>query len=188
MSNVLRVLALMALAVPSWAQQPQEVVTEKSRPVEAWSLTLIERDHGPPESDAILTDLFIVPTKGQRRLLIQNLVGPFVPLIKARKIFSCELNDSMMTKGPLIIDLKGQKQELPSHPGYVRDCTTVGTGEEMLLHYNLAENGKFYNLVRVFDSSGRILVERKLDTEGSIDFEVSKRKYSVTVPAPQFPG
>ena len=170
------------------SQEPKVHVSEHSTVVSGWSAKLIERMHGPQESDAVLVDLFLQEAGGARRLLAKNLVGPFIPLVRSRRVFACESNAAMETKQPLLIDLRAAQHMVAKHPGYLRDCTRVGSDEEIMLHYNLTENAAPYNLVRIIGSDGRILIDRRLNTEGDVEFEVSGKRYRVHVPAPEFPG
>jgi hypothetical protein len=94
----------------------------------------------------------------------------------------------MRTKRPILIDLNGHKTLLAEHPGYLRSCSTVGSGEEILFHYNLAENAAPYNLVRIINAAGRVVVEKRLDVEGDVEFTVSGKQYRVRIPSPELPG
>lgn len=187
MRMIILAVGLAVVVGTAIADGPPEVTSENVRVIEAWTLKLIEVSHGPPESDAILIDLYV--ERGEkRRLLAKNLVGPFVPLQRAKKIFSCEANDAMNTVGPVLVDLKGKKTKLPRHPGFLRDCITVGTGEELLLQYSLMDGSALYNLVRVIDASGRTLIEKRLSAEGDVEFTVSGKSHQVRIPAPEVPG
>jgi hypothetical protein len=177
-----------AAATLCCALEAQEVVWEDTTYVEAWSLSLVEQMHGPAHSDAIRTDVFLVDGNGSRRLLVKDLIGPLVPLPNGKRIFSCEANSVMQTRGPLLVDLDGTTEALPQHPGYLRNCEAVGTGEQMLLHYNLIGSGGAYNLVRIFDSAGHMLLETRLESEGEIQFEVAGQVYRLAIPAPELPG
>src|SRR5690349_2456435 len=111
-------LLVGAVAFTCNAQEAPDVVTERTTAVPAWALTLVEIERCRPESDACDTELYVEGPKRKRRLLGSGLTGPFVPLLKAKNVFSCESNEVMGTKGPVLMGLNGKKALLPPHPGY----------------------------------------------------------------------
>jgi hypothetical protein len=170
------------------AQEVPDVRTEKTTSVPEWDLTLVEVAYCRPESDVCATEIHIEGRGTERKLLASGLTGPFLPLLKSEALFACENNSVMGTKGPALFGLTGTKTELPPHPGYLHDCIAVGTGEEVMLIYNLVESGKPYSLVRIISSDGKVLVERRFDSNGELSFVVSGKQYRARVPTPEWPG
>lgn len=81
-----------------------EVVNERREAVAAWSARLIQRNHGPEGTDAILLDVSIEDAGG-RRPLATNILGPLVVFERERKILSCESTGAMTGARPIVIDL-----------------------------------------------------------------------------------
>ncbi|QSX40563.1 hypothetical protein [Shewanella cyperi] len=177
---------ILAIASTVNAQEAADPVTERTSIISEWALTLLEIERCLPESDVCGIELYIQGPK-EKHQLGANLTGPFFPLLKAKKIFACENNDVMETKGPELIDLNGNQTLLQPHPGYLRDCSLVGTGEEVLMHYSLVDT-KPFNLIRIFSSNGEILLEKRMDSEGVVEFTLLGQSYQVLVPAPEWPG
>lgn len=188
MKSLVAAFAVLAASTHSVAQQPGDVVTERISYVDPWNVTLIEREYCKPDSDVCQVELLITDGEGKRRSLAKGLQGRFVPLKRARKIFSCEDNTILSVPKPLLIDLDGAKQELPDHPGHLQNCSAVGTGEEVLLVYVMLDAEGLYTLSRVLASTGKTLAEKRLRAAGSIEFTVEGKVHRAAVPAPQYPG
>jgi len=173
--------------VPSKAADA-EVVNEKVRNVPAWAARVIERRHGPPESDAILIDVFLVE-KGRRRLLAKDIVGPLVLFEGERKILSCESQGSaMIGYGPMVLGLDGQKIKGPKHPGYLRDCARIERSDLLLLHYNLVKDGKPYNFARILGTDGKVVHDKVLPGAGEFSIERNGKNYQIRLSEPEVPG
>jgi len=165
-----------------------EVVREESVNVPAWSAQVIQRHHGPPRSDAILIDVFLVEA-GNRRLLAKNIVGPIVLFEDKRRILSCESQGSAIVgRGPIVFDLAGRRTQLMNHPGYLRECERIERSNLLLLHYNLMADGKPYNLVRVLNAEGKVVLEKKFDEEAELTVSDAGKTYRIRIPAPELPG
>lgn len=165
-----------------------EFVSEEAVDVPAWSMQVIQRHHGPRESDAILIDVFLVE-KGKRRLLAKNIVGPIVLFEDRRRILSCESQGSgIVGQGPVVLDLTGRKIQIKKHPGYLRDCVRIERSNLLLLHYNLVADGTPYNLARVVNTEGKVVLEKKLAEEGDLSVSDEGKTYRIRIPAPDLPG
>jgi hypothetical protein len=185
--------AFWAFLVSACHQIPKEpnvaeVVKEESRSVAAWSGQLVQRQHGPPNSDAILLDLSIVDSTGSQRLLAKDLLGPVLVFEAERKIVSCESSGTMVGVRPIVIDLNGRQVVGPDHPGYLRQCKEVEDSNLAFLHYNLVRQNKPYNLVRMIDTDGRLVFEKEMSTIGEVEVRAAGRTYQVHVPEPEWPG
>jgi len=171
----------------AWAAEP-EFVREQAVNVPAWSMQVVQRHHGPMNSDAIVIDLFVVE-KGKRRRLAKNIVGPIVLFEEQRRIVSCESEGSAIVgQGPLALDLNGRRVQLMKHPGYLRTCARIERSALLLLHYNLVGNGAPYNLIRVVATDGRVVLDKKLQGEGEVSVSEGGRTYRIFIPAPELPG
>lgn len=179
-------LSILVISCACLAQEAPDVVTERATFIPAWSMTLVETEHCRPESDICSIKLHAEGKNKIRHLIASNLVGPFIPLPKAKRVFSCEDNALMETDGPELIGIDGSMIALPAHPGYLRDCNTVGTGEELLLIYSLLDQTP-YSLIRIIDSAGYLIVEKRMNSAGIIEFTVSNRRYQTHIPAPEHP-
>lgn len=165
-----------------------EVVREKGYDVPAWTARVIERHHGPSESDAILIDIILVENS-RGRLLAKDVVGPLVLFEDERKILSCESQGSTMVGyGPMILGLDGQKIRGPKHPGYLRDCTRIERSDLLLLHYNLVKEGKPYNFARIIDTDGKIVHDKVLPGAGEFGIERNGKHYKIRLSEPELPG
>jgi len=166
-----------------------EFVEEEMREVEAWSVKLVQRHHGPRDSDAILLDVSVLDKAGTRRLLAKDIVGPILLFEKERKVISCESQGSTMVgRGPILFDLNGRKENGPEHPGYLRECKQIEASNLVLLHYNLVREGKPYNLVRILDTDGKVVLEKELYRVGEVKVRRAEKMYRVQVPEPDWPG
>jgi hypothetical protein len=153
-----------------------------------WSAQVIQRHHGPRESDAILIDLFLVQ-EGNRRLLAKNIIGPVFVFEDERKLLSCESQGSAMVgRGPVTIGLDGRKTDGPKHPGYLRECARVERSDLLILHYNLVKDGKPYNLSRVLDTDGKIVQDNVFHGAGEFSVIRGGKTYRLRVPEPDLPG
>ena len=125
--------AMILLGHPSLEAAEPEVVREESVDVPAWSMQVIQRHHGPPNSDAILIDVFLAE-QGKRRLLAKNIIGPIVLFENKRRILSCESQgDVMAGRGPIVFDLSGQQTQVVQHQGYLRGCERIERSNLLLL-------------------------------------------------------
>ena len=180
--------AMILLGHPSLEAAEPEVVREESVDVPAWSMQVIQRHHGPPNSDAILIDVFLAE-QGKRRLLAKNIIGPIVLFENKRRILSCESQgDVMAGRGPIVFDLSGQQTQVAQHQGYLRGCARIERSNLLLLHYNLMADRKPYNLVRVLSAEGTVVFEKKLIEQSEITVSEGGRTYRVRIPAPELPG
>jgi len=184
----LRVVTLVAFALGTGASIAQDSLRERTTAIAAWSATLIEREHCSRGRAVCEMELLLQDTNGAPRSLARGLAGEFLVLERSQQIFSCEDNRTVETKGPVLISRRGSVTLIGNHPGFLRGCGVTGTGEEVLMVYSLVKNGRPYNLVRIWDSGGRMLVERRLDEAGDIEFSVSGRTYHTHVPTPEPPG
>ena len=161
---------------------------EESVDVPTWSARIVQRHHGPRDSDAILIDVFLVE-RGKRRLLAKNMVGPLVVFEDKRRILSCEAQGSAVVgDGPIVLTLDGAQAQIMEHPGYLRECARIEHSNMLLLQYNLVADGKPYNLVRVVSADGNVVLERKFDDEADLSVSEGTKTYRVRIPAPDFPG
>jgi hypothetical protein len=169
--------------------KPPETVDETSRVVPEWDSRLVYCAYGPEESDNIAIDVYVVKSGGAPVRLGQGLVGDFIPLVKAHVLFACEFNSVMDAKRPIILDLQGKQTLLPEHAGYLRTCTSVGSGEQVLLQYDqVRDPDELFATVRVFGSSGQLIVEKEFLDGGVLEFTDAGQTYSVAISAPEIPG
>lgn len=185
--------AVLAALLASCEEKPQEVgkreiMREEVTDVESWSTKVVQRLHGPPNSDAILVDVTLVDRAGNSRSLVKNIVGPLVFFEEERKIVSCESEGSMVGWGPIIFDLSGHRTNGPEHPGYLRQCDRIEDSSLLLLHYNLMKDGKPYNFARILSTQGKVVLEKELYTAGEFEVSLGEKKYRVRVPEPELPG
>jgi len=165
-----------------------EVAREESIDVGAWSVKVVQRSHGRPNSDAVLLDVIVVEN-GRTRVLAKNIIGPIVIFDGQRKIVSCESQGSVMVgRGPIVFALDGGKTDGPKHPGYLRHCARVDSSSLLLLHYNLVRDGKPLNFARVIDTEGAVVLERELQRAGEFTVLHRGKTYRLRVPEPDWPG
>jgi len=165
-----------------------EIVREESIDVAAWSAKVVQRSHGRPNSDAVLLDVIVVE-KEQTRVLAKNIIGPIVIFDGKRKIISCESQGSAMVgRGPIILALDGGKADGPKHPGYLRECARVERSSLLLLHYNLVRDGKPFNVARIINTEGAVVLERELHRAGEFSVLHEGKTYRVRIPEPDWPG
>ena len=163
-------------------------MNESTRRVPEWDSSLVFCVYGPEDSDAISVDVYIVNATGAQTRIAQDLVGDFIPLPKARVIFACEYNAIMQSARPMLLDLQGKKTLLPEHPGYLRTCESVGSGEQVLVQYDqVEESNHLFSTVRIYSSSGQLLVEKKIVEAGVVEFSDAGKAYSVPVNKPELP-
>ena len=165
-----------------------EFVQKESTHVSAWSSTIIQRYHGPQDSDAIYLDLSLVEKNGARRVLATNIIGPIVLFEEEKKILSCEDNGIVTGIKPIIFDLNGRKKEGPQHPGHLRECERIERSSLLLLHYNLVKDGKPYNFIRILDTDGKVVLEKESHSAEEIVVSYEGKMYRVRVPQPDWPG
>jgi hypothetical protein len=164
------------------------ITKDRTVAVKSWNAALIERERCVPESDACYMELLLKDARGTTRSLARGLAGDFIVLERARRVFSCEYNAISQTKAPILIMLSGSTVSLSDHPGFLRSCSATGSGEEVLLLYSMVEGGRPYNLVRLLDSSGKSILEKRLNDAGDVDFSVSGKTYHAHIPMPELPG
>lgn len=164
-------------------------VTEDRMPVAAWHADLVTCSHGPAESDAIESTLYVKEADQPLRRLAAGLTGTLHPLAIARHVFACQENTVLGTTAPLLIDLEGHAKALLPHAGSLRDCNVVGTGEQVLVQYDEIDSPDSapFSIVRVYGAEGEMLVEQRFDHEGSIAFSVDGKPYSAEVLEPEMP-
>jgi hypothetical protein len=180
-------LLLASHAAPSTAGE-SEIVREESIDVASWSATVVQRSHGPANSDAVLLDVILIE-RSRTRVLAKNIIGPIVIFDAQRKLVSCESQGSVMVgRGPIIFQLDGRRADGPNHPGYLRGCARVERSSLLLLHYNLVRNGKPLNFARVITADGAIVVERELYRAGELTLLHEGKTYRVQLPEPDWPG
>ncbi len=180
-------LVTSVIAAGCAAEEAPDVSSEESAPVSAWAVKFVTIEHCRPESDVCGTDLYLEDQGKVRRKLMSDMQGPLLLLLKSKKIFACESNAIMETKRPVLIGLAGKTVDLPIHPGYLRSCSIVGTGEEVMLNYSLVEAEQPYSVVRVVNSDGGVLVEKRFNSEGEVEFMILDQKHRANVPAPDWP-
>jgi len=100
----------------------------------------------------------IVVEKGRTRLLAKDIIGPIV-------VF-----------------------DGPKHPGYLRECARVECSGLLLLHYNLVRDGKPFNLARVINTEGAVVLERELYRGDQFSVRHGGKTYRVRIPEPDWPG
>lgn len=179
--------ALLATAFAMDASGAQDTLRERTTAVPSWNATLIERERCTARSNTCEVELLLQETNGAPRTLATGMLGEFLVLERSRQVFLCEGTSSPEMKGPVLIAVRGASTLLGNHPGYLRGCGVTGTGEEVLLVYSLVKSGRPYNLVRILDSSGKMIVERRLDGAGDVEFSVAGRTFHVNVPTPELP-
>jgi len=168
--------------------RPPDVVSESGKAVPEWDSRLVYCAYGPEESDDISVDVWVVKSGAAPVRLAQGLNGDFIPLVKARALFACEYNSVMDAKRPIIVDLQGKQTLLPEHPGYLRNCSGVGSGEQVLLQYDqVRDPDQLFATVRVFGSSGQLIVEKEFLDEGVMAFSENGQTYTAPVSKPEFP-
>jgi len=169
--------------------RPPDTVSESGKVVPEWESRLVYCAYGPEESDAISIDVWVVKSGAAPVRLAQGLNGDFIPLVKARVLFACEYNSVMDAKRPIIIDLQGKQTLLPEHLGELRTCSSVGSGEQVFLQYDQVRNSdQLFATVRVFGSSGELIVEKEIVDDGVIEFSDAGRAYIARVSRPEPPG
>jgi len=181
-------MLLLAIQLSLLSAGEPEIVKQESTYVEAWSATIIQKYHGPKDSDAILLDLSLVDKNGVSRLLAKNIVGPIVLFEEEKKIFCCEDQGAIVGIKPLIIDLNGGMIKGPKHPGDLRQYNRIEHSNLLLLLYTLVKDGKPYSLIRIFDTDGKIVLEKDSYTEEEIVVSYEGKMYKVGIPQPDWPG
>jgi len=167
---------------------PAEVGNERSVAMKAWSAELVQRYHGRRDSDALIEDLELLEPTGKRRLLAANLIGPIFLFETERTIVSCEANGAMSGDHPLFIDLAGRQTGGPKHPGYLRSCARVEDSNLVFFHYNLVRAGTPYNLARIVNTKGALVLEKELSGAGDVEVRAGDKRYKVHVSDPELPG
>ncbi|MEN9704710.1 MAG: hypothetical protein RLZZ393_589 [Pseudomonadota bacterium] len=164
------------------------LVTEDHVAVPAWKAELITCGYGPAESEALESTLYVKEEALPLRRLATGLTGTLHPLPASRKLFSCQDNGVISTTAPLLIDLSGTAQALLPHAGSLRACNRVGTGEQVLVHYDEAgENNVPFSQVRIYGADGALLVEQRFEHEGSVVFVVDGKPFTAEVLVPEMP-
>jgi len=184
---MLRTLPLIAFAFALDASGAQDTLRERETAVTSWNATLIERERCVAKSSTCEVELLIQEKNGVPRTLASGMVGEFLVLEGLHQVFLCEGTTTLETKGPVLIPIRGSMTLVGTHPGHLRGCSVTGSGEEILLVYSLVRSGRPYNLVRILDSGGKLIVERRLDEAGDIEFSISGRTFHAHVPTPEFP-
>jgi hypothetical protein len=164
------------------------LVTEDVAEVPAWKARLVSCTYGPAESDALESTLYVQEEGQPLRRLATGLAGTLHPLLASQRLFSCQDNAVLSTTAPLLIDLQGKATALLPHAGELRACNTVGTGDQVLVQYDVAiDDGPPYSFVRVYGAEGSLLVEQRFDHEGSVAFAVDGKPYTGEVLEPERP-
>lgn len=165
------------------------LVTEDHLPVPAWQARLVTCTYGPADSDALESTLYVEEAGQPLRRLAAGLTGTLHPLLQSRRLFSCQDNTLMAATAPLLIELTGKATALLPHAGTLRACNTVGTGEQVLLQYDAVgdDNEQPYSIVRVYGADGSLLLEQRVEKEGSLSFTVDGEVYSAEVLQPEMP-
>jgi hypothetical protein len=187
------VCVFLAALLTACQQKPEEKedaehVKEEGREVRSWGVQLVERWHGPQNSDDILVDVSVVDKAGNQRLLAKDMVGPILLFEKERRILSCESEDSVAGRGPIVLGLDGGTMDGPEHPGYLRHCAQIEGSNLAVFEYNLVRDGKPYNLVRILDTNAKVVLEKELAGAGDVEVRRAERTYRVHVPEPELPG
>jgi hypothetical protein len=185
---LMRLLRVLPLAIALDASAAQDTLRERATAVASWNATLIERERCIAKSNACEVELLLQEANGVPRILARGMVGEFLVLERSQQVFLCAGTSVLGTKGPVLVPLRGSMSLVGNHPGYLRGCGVTGTGEEVLLVYSLVKSGRPYNLVRILDSGGKLIVERRLDEAGDVDFSVAGRTFHAHIPTPELPG
>jgi hypothetical protein len=181
------VVVLLASQVAYGAEWSKPV--ERATPVPAWHATLIESEHCVVESDVCEVTLYLQPDGSKRHLLASHVIGDVIALSPWRTIFSCEENSIMGTSAPLLISLDGKVTHLRAHAGFLRQCMVVGDSAGVALIYNVgSEKSGLHNIVRVFDGSGKLVLEKTLSKASAVEATIGSQTYKVPVPEPEEPG
>lgn len=200
--NLLLLIPLILLAHSEAKAEAKEVTSVTSKYIDAWGLALVEYYSGKPESDTGDYDLAIVHKNGVSRYIAKDLQGIFIPLPQARKVFACENNDIMETRGPKIVDLTGKVVQLKKHEGYLRTCEKVGSTEYVLLIYNYykeLEPSKFQRdfglknlqltgLARIYSADGQLVYGNEFTTQTEIEIPLGRISQKILLPTPEPPG
>ena len=181
-------LHCMLIAFALDASGAQDTLRERATPVASWNAALIERERCTTKGGSCEVELLLQETNAAPRTLAKGMVGEFLVLERSRQVFLCEGSSALQTMGPVLVPLRGSMALLGSHPGYLRGCALTGTGEEVLLVYSLVRSGRPYNLVRILDAGGRLIVERHLDEAGDVEFNVAGKTFHAHVPTPEAPA
>ena len=176
-------------------QQPtdtteEQVVRTERRTVPSWPVDIVIQWSGPKYSDDIVGKLQLVDTRGHVLTLSESVIGPVVVLEKERVVASCEAQGGILAApAPLFFSLTGQRTEGPKHPGFVRNCDRIQDSDLLLLHYNLLRSdGTPYNLIRVLNAVGTIVLDKEMSTAGEIELQYRGKTHRISISAPEFPG
>ena len=185
-----RTVLVVVLLASQWAYGAQwSKPVERATPVPAWGATFVESERCVVESDDCEMTLYLQPNGSKRRLLASHVVGAVIALGPWRTIFSCEENSILGTSAPLLISLEGKVTHLRAHAGFLRQCMVVGDGAGVALIYNLGvEKSGLYNIVRVFDGAGKLVLEKNMPKSGEVEVTIGSQTYKVPVPEPEEPG
>jgi hypothetical protein len=89
---------------------------------------------------------------------------------------------------PVGIDLDGHQVSAPKHAGYLRSCSRVEDSNLVFFLYNLVRNGAPYNIARIVNTNGELVLEKELSDAGTIEVRVANKTYQIRVPQPEDPG
>lgn len=165
------------------------LVTEDHLAVPAWQATLVSCAYGPAEAEVPDATLYLQEAGQPVRRLAVGLVGTLHPLPMAKQLFSCQDNGASQTTAPLLVGLEGKSVALLPHAGLLRACTVVGSGEQVLVQYDLdvPQGAPPASLVRVYDADAALLIEQRFEHEGRIAFSVGGKPYEAEVLEPAEP-
>jgi hypothetical protein len=167
-----------------------DVLKESREHIDAWSRDLLTCSYAPEASDAIATLVYLVGPGSSALQLGPAMSGTATALPEAKRVLICQDNLAMDAgAGAYLIDLDGKVTLLLSEMDFPRRCERVGTGDQILVEISDSDqNGRPLSTVRVYDLEGRVLVERKFDAAGEVEFSVGGKKFIVPVGAPELPG
>ena len=161
------------------------VSEEKRTTVAQWNADLIECSYGPEASDVLSTTVYTVKAGGSVHRIASGISGTVLVLPKSEAIFSCDDNSGALSGAPKVVRLNGSSVLLPEHAGRIDVCERVGDGEQVLIQYAEDEDSQTFAIVRIFNGDGTLLVDKRFDDAGEVEFFVNGAAYSAAVLKPQ---
>lgn len=162
-----------------------QILEEKRTSVAEWNADLVECSYGPEASDVLSTTLYAVKAGGIAHVLSSGVTGTVLVLPKSEAIFSCDDNSGASYGAPKIVRLNGSSILLAEHAGRFNACERVGDGEQVLVQYADEENGQTFATVRIFNGDGSLLIDKRFDNAGEVEFSANGTTFTATVLKPQ---
>lgn len=169
------------VSAPGRSAEPATYVIKTLPLASAWTdAPVSERRACLAERCSASVDLLVNRADGSTQLLATAVTGSFIALPRAHRIVDCANQQSVNQPAtPSIVDMHGARFMLPLHAGTVRSCADAGTGDEVLLVYAVADDGrKAYTLARVVNADGVLITERRFRKNDKVKFRAGGRRYS----------